>query len=348
MRGRLLLVGGAVLVVAAVAALAVGLPGSGDDPAAATGPARTAPVTRQTLADVEQKSGTLGYGTAVSVRARAAGTVTWLPAEGAVVSRGKPLYRLDNAQVVLLYGGLPAYRVMRGGVDGPDVKQLEQNLYALGYRGFTVDDEFTGDTASAVRDWQEDLGLPETGVVDPGRVVFAPGPVRVDALSAEVGDLVQPGSPVLTRTGTDRAVTVPLDLDDERLAEPNTAVTVELPDGKSVAGKVGKVQTVITPGSNGTPATTTLEVTVTLAQTEAGKGFRQATVDVGFTAETRADVLTVPVAALLALSEGGYGVELVSGGATSIVAVETGLFAAGRVEVSGAGLTEGALVGMPS
>ncbi len=29
------------------------------------------------------------------------------------------------------------------GVKGPDVKQLEENLKALGYRGFTVDEEYS-------------------------------------------------------------------------------------------------------------------------------------------------------------------------------------------------------------
>jgi multidrug efflux system membrane fusion protein len=62
----------------------------------------------------------------------------------------------------------------------------------------------------------------------------------------------------------------------------------------------------------------------------------------------REDVLTVPVAALLALREGGYGVEVVEGTSTRIVAVDTGLFAGGRVEVTGEGLTEGMTVGMPS
>ena len=58
-------------------------------------------------------------------------------------------------------------------------------------------------------------------------------------------------------------------------------------------------------------------------------------------------MLTVPVAALVALAEGGYGVEVVDGRRTRYVAVETGLFAGGRVEVTGDGLAEGMTVGMP-
>ena len=55
----------------------------------------------------------------------------------------------------------------------------------------------------------------------------------------------------------------------------------------------------------------------------------------------RENVLTVPVAALVALAEGGYGVRSSRARATRYVAVETGMFAGGRVEVSGDGLAEG-------
>jgi len=74
----------------------------------------------------------------------------------------------------------------------------------------------------------------------------------------------------------------------------------------------------------------------------------QAAVKIGFTASQRKNVLTVPVAALLALAEGGYGVQVVEGTATRIVPVETGLFAGGRVEVTGDGLREGMTVGVPA
>jgi hypothetical protein len=51
--------------------------------------------------------------------------------------------------------------------------------------------------------------------------------------------------------------------------------------------------------------------------------------------------------ALVALAGGGYGVEVLDGSASRYLRVETGLFAAGRVEVTGDGIAEGMTVGMP-
>jgi hypothetical protein len=59
-------------------------------------------------------------------------------------------------------------------------------------------------------------------------------------------------------------------------------------------------------------------------------------------------VLAVPVTALVALSEGGYAVEVQGAdGTTRLIAVETGLFADGTVEVTGSGLEAGMLVIVP-
>ncbi|GIG51701.1 peptidoglycan-binding protein [Dactylosporangium siamense] len=337
-----------VAAVGAAAAAGLGLPDRGSEAGtgAAAAPPKTAKVTRQTLVDTKTEDGKLGHGTTATVSGRVQGTVTELPAVGSTVQRGQSVYRVDNTPVVLLYGGLPAYRNLAPGTEGADVRQFEENLAALGYKGFTVDEEYTASTATAVKAWQGKLGLTKTGVVELGRVVYAAGPVRVDEHKAAVGD--QASGPLLTCTGTGPVVTVTLEVSEQRLAPVGAAVTVKLPTGKSVPGKVVKVVTVITPAEGNNPAETNLEVTVTPDDGAAFIDLDQVTVEVGFTASRKENVLTVPVSALLALSEGGYGLQVVDGGTSRVVAVELGMFAAGRVEVSGGEITEGTLVGVPS
>jgi peptidoglycan hydrolase-like protein with peptidoglycan-binding domain len=306
----------------------------------------TARIEKGTLIDRESHDGTLGHGTTTAVAARGSGTITWLPAEGTTVGRGKALYRLDNRPVLLLYGSLPAYRSLAPGVEGSDVKQFEKNLWALGYRGFTVDSEYTSATAEAVEEWQDDAGLRETGTVSTDQIVYATGAVRVDSQSSANGAVVQPGAEVLKYTGTTLVATVDLTMDAQRLAKSGAPVQVEMPDGATVPGKIVKVGTTVQEGQGDQEDTTLIEVTISFAS--AAKGLDDAAVTVDFTASQRKDVLTVPVAALLALSEGGYGVQVVDGATTKVVAVKTGLFADGKVEISGDGLQAGTTVGMPS
>ncbi|WP_344221134.1 peptidoglycan-binding domain-containing protein [Kribbella sancticallisti] len=316
-----------------------------ETPAALT---NTAKVTRQTLKDTETADGELAYGTTTTATNRAAGTVTWLPDSGQQISRGQTLYQVNNLPTTLLYGAVPAYRRLAEDSEGPDVLQLEQNLKALGYTGLTVDDEYTSATAEAVEEWQEDRGLEETGVVELGQVVFAPAAVRVDSLQAQVSDPVAPGQKLLGYTGTTKAVTVELEAADQRLAKENAAVSVTLPDNTTVAGKVDEVSTVIIPAASpDQDPETKIEVIVALGNQKAAASYALASVDVTFTATERKNVLTVPVGALLALQEGGFGVEIADGTTTRYVPVKTGLFAGGRVEISGAGITEGLSVGVP-
>jgi hypothetical protein len=342
----------------ALATGAIGAIGDGGDPAAAAAAARppaTAEVTRQDLVDQDSITGSLGYGDTSTLANGRQGTVTWLPVEGQVVSRGQALWRVDTLPTVLMYGAIPLYRTLSDGVDdGADVRQLERNLRALGYTGFTVDDEYTDATADAVEEWQDDVGLDETGVVDASQVVFAAGPVRVDTRKLSLGGAASPG-PALEVTGTAKTVTVDLEVSSQRLARRGAPVQVELPGGQQVAGRVTTVGTVAhaqTDEQGRETGEATIDVTVTLdakAAAAAAGAIDEAPVTVYFTAEERRGVLTVPIAALLALREGGYGVEVVrAGGATEVVAVQTGLFADGRVEVTGEGVAEGTKVGVPA
>ena len=352
-RRRRIVLGLAALVTAGgtATAAALGLDGGSESgTAAANLPPNTTRVTKQTLKDTQDADGELGFGPARNATSRLAGTITAVPDSGSTITRGRALYRVDDRPVVLMYGSKPAYRPMRVGTEGEDVEQLEKNLSALGYDGFTVDDEYTSGTAAAVRRWQEDRGLEETGVVELGRVVFAPGAVRVDSVELKEGDPVSPGRRVLTYTGTDRAVTVRLDTADRRLARKGAEVEITLPGDTTVTGRIDEVSTVIESGGQGEDPTTKIEVVIWLTGRKARESVRNltaASVGVAFTAETRRDVLTVPVTALVAMREGGFGVEVVHGATTSYVPVTTGLFAAGRVEISGEGITEGTVVGVP-
>ena len=363
-RSRRLTVAGTVIALGATAAGGVAL-GTGafglsanasPTPAsAATLPPATAAVTRQTLVDRQSEDGTLGYGDTTTITNQRPGTVTWVPAEGQLRTRGETLYRVDTDPVTLMYGSIPMYRTLANGVDdGPDVEQLERNLWALGYTGFTVDDTFSWATAAAVKDWQDDRGLPKTGSVDAGQVVFAPGPVRVDTAKLAVGGQAGPGTPALAVTGTSRVVTVALAVTDQQLARKGAGVQVELPSGKFVSGTITSVGAVAhaassdDPNADSAPTDSTIDVTIALSAKASTSAIDQAPVSVEFTSSQRKNVLTVPVAALLALSEGGYGVQVVEGTTTRIVAVETGLFADGQVEISGSGISAGTKVGVPT
>jgi peptidoglycan hydrolase-like protein with peptidoglycan-binding domain len=342
-----LAIAASVLVGGAVIAAAIGFGGNDSAPPATTTglPPATAPVTRATLTQTQLVSGTLGYGTPVTVTAPGPGRITLLPVLGAIVSRGEAVYRTDNLAVPLFYGSLPLYRRLRAGDSGEDVEEVEQNLAALGYPGLTVDAKFTSATASAVRKWQTDLGLPSTGIFEPASVVIAVAPVRIASLAAHLGD---PASGhILAYTGTTRAVAVALNVTLQGLVKPGQAATITLPDGKTVDGTVATVGSVAVPGAReGDPAT--IDVTVAISDQSSLGLLDQAPVSVTLVSATVENVLTVPVAALVALAEGGFGVQVVIGSTSHYVAVQLGMFANGRVQISGDSVTEGMLVGVPA
>jgi membrane fusion protein, multidrug efflux system len=351
------------LAAVAVSVLAAGAAGgwaltrpsssAADTPSPATGSdgQPTTTVTRQDLVATSDVDGTLGYGEVTKLATSAQGTVTWLPEIGSVVSRGKPLARVDQQPVTLLYGAVPMYRTLSNGSEGSDVQQLETNLQALGYTGFDVDDEYTENTAEAVEEWQEDLGLDETGTVSPAQVVFLPAAIRISDHDAQVGG--KTGASLLSSTAVGRTVTVALPVADQRLARKGAKVTIELPSGQTAKGTVTSVGTVAelpeASGAGQEPSATdaTIDVLVTLDDPKAGAGLDEAPVTVRLVSQQRKGVLTVPVAALLALKEGGYGVQVIAGGNAKTVAVKLGMFADGRVEVSGPGITAGTKVGVP-
>src|SRR5262249_41812748 len=366
MRRTLLITGTRVVVLGgAVAGFVLAWGSGGKAPVAGSAlPPATARVTRATMGETKTVAGTLGYGDRAPIGAAARGTLTWIAPVGSTVKRGEPLFKIDQRPVVAFYGPLPLYRTLRDGTKGADVRQLERNLADVGYTGFTVDDTYTAATAAAVCSWQADLGLPVTGAIQPGQLVFTRGAVRIAAHTARVADTIGgemggAGASVLSYTGTTKRVTVKLEVADQALAVSGRTVTVMVPGRGTVTGKISRVGTVVTAqattsdqgatsdSTSSAASNASIEVTVTIADQKALDSLDAAPVDVGFVASKREDVLAVPVAALLALPKGGFGVQVVVGDRTRIVAVKTGMFAAGQVEVSGRRIAEGVTVGVP-
>jgi peptidoglycan hydrolase-like protein with peptidoglycan-binding domain len=321
-------------------------------------PTSTAPVIRTDIVSREQLSGTLTYsGSYTVVNQAGPGVFTSLPAPGSLLTRGQVIYRVDGRPIPLFYGDAPEWRQLSSGVgDGSDSYELQANLIALGLAPSVLraDNTFDRFTSQAVRSWQASLGLPQTGIVRPGDVVYMPGAIRVTTVEPAVGMFAQPGQPVLQATSTQHTVIVQLDVALESLVKVGDAVTISLPDGKTTAaGTLAAIGTVAVAqqagNQNGPPQAATVTVTIALTDPSAGGTLDQAPVSVGVAGDTHKGVLAVPITALLAQPGGKYAVEVVTNGARTTVIVTTGLFDdRGLVEVAGADLREGMLVEVPA
>jgi hypothetical protein len=351
-RGRRVAVGVVVVVAAtAVAGWQAGVfspaapPGSQGAPAPAT-----QAVTRESITATTPVNATLGYAGSYTVTGQGGGTLTWLPSPGQVISQGQALYQVDNGSpVVLLYGSVPDWRQLYEGVTGADVTQLNHDLVALGDANSAEIsalgwDYFSAETAAGVQQLQTRLGISPSGSLPLGQVVFEPGALRVAQV---IGRLGGPASgPVLAATSDEHVVTIPLDAAMQSQVTAGDAVTVTLPDGSSTPGTVSSVGEV----ASGSVSNATIPVTVMLTDPRSAGTLDQAPVTVNLTTASAANVLVVPVGALLAQAPGGYDVEVVGPGNTRrYVPVTTGIFddADGLVQVTGA-LTPGQRVVVPA
>ncbi|MFE9929876.1 peptidoglycan-binding protein [Streptomyces sp. NPDC005533] len=334
--------------------------GGGQEQRAGGGlPPATAPVQRGDLSSGLQVEGTLGHAQERKLNAGGPGVLTWVAAEGAAVERDGRLYEVNGRAVRLMYGSTPMYRPLKGGDRGEDVKQLKRNLRALGY-GTGLDPEdgtFTAGTATAVKRWQKAHEAAQTGEVGREDIAFASGPQRVRRGDAAIGDEPGPGKPVLTVTGTERIVRFQIDAANATAAKPGDPVTVRLPGGAGATGRIEAVGAAAAPddkngggaggGGGGGDRKAKVEVSVTFDKPAEVNAPDQSPVTVALTGETRKGVLSVPVNALLALTDGGFGVQVVEDGRAREVKVEPGMFGNGRVEVTGDALKEGMQVGVP-
>ena len=364
-RRRAFLAMGAAAILAAGAGAGVFASRSGPfaakaKPTTSTFGGATDTVTKGDLQGQTSVSGTLRYSDSRRFKSGFEGVLIQVPASGAVLTQGDVLYRTGNETAYLMRGNLPAWRSFEAGMeDGEDIRQLETALRDLGYFDYEPDDHFSWATTSAILKWQKDLDLPRTGTLPLGRIVFTPGDLRVGTVTARVGDRIAADTELFDVTSTTQVVDANIKLSDQKLAVAGTAVTIKLPDAKKTAGKITSVGTPTEKSSgsgsgsgagsgSGESKERVIPITVTLTDASATTNFQEVSVTVDLPSEKRTGVLSVPVGALLALSADQYGVEIVeAGGTTRKVPVTIGLFAGGRVEISGKDISEGQRVVVP-
>lgn len=331
-RRRWRLAGAGVILAAATVSLS-GLAGLGAENAPAapdtTSTAiETATVSRGDLRTEDDFTGTVGYGDQWALALEPGGIVTAHPAAGTTVEFGEELVRIGEQPLILAEGEVPMYRELARTspkMEGADVEQLQRFLLDQGFDDdgrLEIDGVFGYSTESAVEDWQESLGVEETGRVDITQLVFSPVPLRI-AADARVGSAFAG----LEVTEAAAIVTVDTDGQDRDLLRVGNPVSVELAEGSEMRGVVSEQERVLLDdGSAVWRSTIELDDS---PPTDASNVVVHSTVTV------EEDVMSVPVSALLALAEGGFAVEVVDGASTRLVAVEVGTVIGGLAEISG-------------
>ena len=191
----------------------------------------------------------------------------------------------------------------------------------------------------AIKAWQRHLELPASGELTVGSVLVLPAAVRVSALSAQVG--APATGELLSTTPISKVITVLADQSEAATVDNGDHATVALSDGTTTPAEVTSVGTALQTQDGGDPSSPKLTITLVLNQPSKLKQVDSADLQVSFRAQTHKQVLTVPISALLALQEGGYALQTPAG---ALIAVKTGIFADGQVEVSGTGINEGMTV----
>ena len=271
---------------------------------------------------------------------------------------------------LLMFGDLPAWRDMKEGIAaGEDINQLKLNLIALGYgttETLEMDSAFDSNTTAAIMKLQSDLNLIASGEIDFGEVIFVSGTSMVNSSSTlpNIGEKINTGIELFSLTPIERISTqitsdgainitgkslqkveIQVDVADQNLVVKGSEVEIELPDESTIMGMVHEVGSFAVVPQDGDPF---LEVSIAVKGSTEYFKWTGAVVTVNATKELAKEVLASPVNGLLALLSGGYALEIVTENGTTLVPVETGIYADGWVEINGSGLQAGTEIIVPS
>ncbi|MEO8264673.1 MAG: peptidoglycan-binding domain-containing protein [Ilumatobacteraceae bacterium] len=168
----------------------------------------TAKVQQLDLTTYDETTATLGFTTSATVSSPVAGTVTSVVSGGDIVDAGTVVATVDGAPVVAMIGDIPGYRdLSTAASDGADIRQLELNLVQLGFdpeHKIVIDEHYDSTTKAAVTAWEDSLGLTGDGKISKGELVFIPGRLLVDTVSATVGGSVNAGSALVVGRQAER------------------------------------------------------------------------------------------------------------------------------------------------
>ncbi|MEU8003928.1 hypothetical protein AB0B66_22455 [Catellatospora sp. NPDC049111] len=364
-RRRLLTLGGAIglSVTTGAAVYAAGQAHTPSQRAAQAAPPEpsvvTAPVKRGRLADETVVEGRLQRAVTVNVPAPAAVdggarlVVTRLAKKvGASVASGDVLLEVSGRPMLVLRGSFPAYRDLKHGMTGPDVKQLQEALRPR--YGTPRTGRFDSRTEADLRRLYVRVGYepafaevqaaaspaPVAGTPAPtrqvilpaGEVVFVPSlPVQISALPARVGGAAE-GTVASLASGAWR-VFVPLDDEAERFLNGGTepaAITLE--DGPAADNDTKLVEIVTKPAEGQTPESREAVFSMP-GSVQARPGDPQR---IRLTrARSEPDSLIVPVSALWTATDGTVCVNVVQGAGQRTVPVKVLLSVRGEAAVTG-------------
>lgn len=279
---------------------------------------------------------------------RASGVITAINIhQGEEVTAGTPLYTVDLRPVVIAQGDVPAFRDITPDTEGPDVQQAQSMLAALDLYHGDIDGHSGPGTTWAIKAWQSNLGLEETGVIEVGDIIFVPTlPTRI-TLDTEIvarGHALTGGEQVLSGLPLTPDFRLPVTDAQAAMIQPGTRIEITSPDG----------DTWIAHSTDAIPNESSSAISIGLASTdEDGPICADQCAQIASTGTTslRSRIVTaetirglvVPTSALLTTAEGQHAV-INDAGERIPVTVETS--AKGMSVISG--VDEGTKVRVPA
>ncbi len=236
---------------------------------------------------------------------QAAGVITGVSVRrGGRVAAGDALYRINERPVIVAKGRVPAFRDLKAGTMGADVRQFTALLQAKGYLRASTR-TMTSAVVGAVKAWQRRLGVEADGVVRRGDVLFVrdlPMRVVLDPKAFRVGFEIGDGQASVDRFGSAPVFTATFgEAQARQVAE---GMIIKVTSGSHVwTGRLGSMKT-------GPNSETVARVTGANGGSLCGKDCDaiplSGTTRLGGVTEVQAPVsgVVVPVAALAAAADG--------------------------------------------